>query len=238
MNEQRVQAYLSLIQQLLTCPSGEEPQILNQSLELVDEGFVQMCELVAAQLQEQGEENQAAFLRNLAQQLRKFLGQEAAQPSQNETIPAEYEAFLQEALRLTRESDVNPSVVYPFLASQQAKLNQDLIALIPAFATSNNIATLFNFANLVQQFPLGQRAVNLEIAIAIYTKALDFFDRQNHATTWATIQNSLAAAYSYRIRGERGENLERAIACYEDALTVLTPSAYPCLLYTSPSPRD
>ncbi|MCT7957633.1 tetratricopeptide repeat protein, partial [Laspinema palackyanum] len=227
MDEQRVQAYLSVVQQLLTCPSGEEPQILNQSLELVDKGLVQVCELVAAQLQEQGEENQAAFLRNLAQQLGEFLGLEAAQPSQSETIPAEYEAFLQEALRLTRESDVNPSVVYPFLASQQAKLNEDLIALIPAFATINNIVTLLNFANLVQQFPLGQRAVNLEIAIAIYTKALDFFDSQNHATTWATIQNNLASAYRNRIRGKRGENLERAIACCEAALKVYTCSAYP-----------
>jgi hypothetical protein len=44
MDEQRVQAYLSLIQQLLACPSGEENQILNQSIELVDEGFVLACE--------------------------------------------------------------------------------------------------------------------------------------------------------------------------------------------------
>ncbi|MCT7957634.1 CHAT domain-containing protein, partial [Laspinema palackyanum] len=34
-------------------------------------------------------------------------------------------------------------------------------------------------------------------------------------------------AYQTRIRGERGENLERAIGCYEAALTVYTPSAYP-----------
>lgn len=196
-----MQAYLVLIQQLLNCPNGEEPQILNQSLELVDERFV----------------------RNLAQQLGAFLGQETAQPSQSETIPAEYETFLQEALRLTNESGVNPSVVYPFLARQQAKLNQDLIALIPAFATRRNIIDLFSFANLVQQFPLGQRAINLEIAIAIYTKSLDFFDRQNDATTWATIQNNLATAYSDRIRGERGENLEQAIRCYEAATKLPKP---------------
>ena len=51
MDEQRVQAYLSLIQELLECPSGEELQILEAHLELVDEGFMQVCELVAAQLQ-------------------------------------------------------------------------------------------------------------------------------------------------------------------------------------------
>jgi hypothetical protein len=48
MDEQRVQAYLSLIQDLLACRIGEEVQILNSHLELVDEGFVQACEWVVA----------------------------------------------------------------------------------------------------------------------------------------------------------------------------------------------
>ncbi len=43
-NKQRLQAYLSLIQELLNCPSGEENDILNQSIELVDEGFILVCE--------------------------------------------------------------------------------------------------------------------------------------------------------------------------------------------------
>ena len=69
MNEQRIEAYLNLIKQLFTCPSGEEPQILSQSIELVDEGFVLVCEQVAQQLQQAGKENQAQFLQILAQQL-------------------------------------------------------------------------------------------------------------------------------------------------------------------------
>jgi hypothetical protein len=73
MDEQRVQAYVSLIQELFGCPSGEENDILNQSLELVDEGFVQVCELVAALLQEAGQENQAGFWRDLAQSV-MFIG--------------------------------------------------------------------------------------------------------------------------------------------------------------------
>ncbi|MGL4499260.1 MAG: CHAT domain-containing protein, partial [Planktothrix sp.] len=73
MDEQRSQAYLSLIQELRECPSGEEPQILDGHLELVDEGFVQVCELVAAQLQEAGQDNQAQFLRNVAQEVGQYL---------------------------------------------------------------------------------------------------------------------------------------------------------------------
>jgi len=44
-----------------------------QPVDLVDEGFVLGCEPVAAQLQETGQENQAAFLRKVAQQVNQCL---------------------------------------------------------------------------------------------------------------------------------------------------------------------
>ncbi|MFO8040766.1 hypothetical protein [Geitlerinema sp. P-1104] len=44
MDEQRVQAYLSLIPELLNCP-GEALQIINGHLELVDEGFCRSLSL-------------------------------------------------------------------------------------------------------------------------------------------------------------------------------------------------
>ncbi|AMW29428.1 CHAT domain-containing protein [Limnospira platensis] len=272
MDEQRVQAYLSLIQELLECPSGEELQILDGHMELADEGFVQVCKLVALQFREEGKDDlakflqdmaqqveaflgRAQFLQNVAQRLEAFLGLETAQPyqsegqsSQSEMIPAEYETFLQEAIRLSNESGFDPSVVYHFLGSQEAILNDDLIAFIPTFARSNKISDLFNFANLLLNFPLGQQAINLEIVIAIYTEALAYFDsqervlgimtgfpgaslapseKQNRPTVWATMQNNLGSAYRQRIRGERAENLEKAIAYYEAALEVRTRSDYP-----------
>lgn len=57
MNEERIQAYVNLIQALLSCPNGEEPQILQDNLELLDLGFVQVCEAVAAGLAEEGKQN-------------------------------------------------------------------------------------------------------------------------------------------------------------------------------------
>ena len=71
-DENRAQAYLQLINALLTCPNGEEPEILQDNLELVDVGFLQFCEVVAENLAGEGQENQADFLRNLASQLRDF----------------------------------------------------------------------------------------------------------------------------------------------------------------------
>jgi len=47
------------------------------------------------------------------------------------------------------------------------------------------------------------------------------------SSVWAAIQSNLGAIYSDRIRGERAENLERAIAALEDALTVFTREASP-----------
>ncbi len=44
MNEQRLQAYFQLIQNLLDCPSGEEPEILAANRELLDADFVQVWE--------------------------------------------------------------------------------------------------------------------------------------------------------------------------------------------------
>ena len=40
-------------------------------------------------------------------------------------------------------------------------------------------------------------------------------------------QNNLAIAYSNRIQGDRGDNLEKAIAFYEAALQVCTRAAFP-----------
>ncbi|MEQ9666894.1 hypothetical protein [Coleofasciculus sp. G2-EDA-02] len=83
------------------------------------------------------------------------------------------------------------------------------------------------FSNLIQQFPLGSQATNLEIAITGYEVALILFTRENHSENWAMTQNNLGTAYLYRIRGERAENIESAIASFQAALEVYTREALP-----------
>ncbi|MEA5469700.1 hypothetical protein [Spirulina sp. 06S082] len=73
MNEERIQAYLALIQALLSCPSGEEGQVLQDHQALIDEGFLLVCQQVAQQLQGKGRDDEAGFLLNLAQQLAEYL---------------------------------------------------------------------------------------------------------------------------------------------------------------------
>jgi hypothetical protein len=55
MEPSRQQAYLDLIQQLLNCPSGEEPAILKDHPELLDSDFVAMCQQVAQGLEGQNQ---------------------------------------------------------------------------------------------------------------------------------------------------------------------------------------
>ena len=67
-------AYLNLINQLLTCASGEEQEILNTHPELLDDGLVAAMLEKADHLREQGELNKANWLKNFAGILGKVDG--------------------------------------------------------------------------------------------------------------------------------------------------------------------
>src|SRR4028119_1297871 len=88
-------------------------------------------------------------------------------------------------------------------------------------------AALGRLGNLYQQYRQGDRASNLEEAIAYFTAALTVYTRDAFPENWALTQNNLANAYLYRIRGEKAENIELAIAFYSAALSVYTRDAFP-----------
>ena len=87
--------------------------------------------------------------------------------------------------------------------------------------------SLGRLGNLYQQYRQGDRASNLERAIAYFTAALTVYTRDAFPENWAATQNNLANAYLYRIRGEKAENIELAIASFTAALTVYTRDAFP-----------
>ncbi|MBD1814937.1 CHAT domain-containing protein [Microcoleus vaginatus DQ-U2] len=66
MNSEREQAYLNLINQLLTCPSGEEAQVLETHPELLDDGLVATMLEEAENLRRFGQLNNANRLMNCA----------------------------------------------------------------------------------------------------------------------------------------------------------------------------
>jgi tetratricopeptide (TPR) repeat protein len=132
----------------------------------------------------------------------------------------------------------NQTQANQFFLSNQAQLDESLLEALPlvfaAFTADKlpeereNIAQLFlTFGNLIQQFPLGDRRLNLELAITAYQLALQVYTRQAFPEQWAMMQNNLGNAYGDRICGERAENLELAIAAYQLALQVYTCEAFP-----------
>jgi CHAT domain-containing protein len=233
MEENRAQAYLQLIHTLLNCPNGSEPQILQDNSELLDRGFLETCESVAAKLAAQGGENGANFLRNLATQLGQFIdmNEDGARNNSKGENSQEYANFILELLQAEAESKGDIKVIYPMLGQRKHLLNsrfaetlqqvaQRLLVGKNAETISSIIYLIENLSVHIKNFPGRNKANNIEIAIAGYQIVLS--NRERGSEKFARTQNNLAVAYSNRINGDRAENLESAIGFYQAALTVYT----------------
>ena len=218
MEENRAQAYLQLIHTLLNCPNGEEPQILQDNSELLDRGFLETCELVASTLAEQGGENGANFLRNLASQLWQLI--EMNDDGDNKKSAGEnfqeYANFFLELLQAEQDSKGDIAVIHPMLDQRQHLLNarfaeilqqvaQKLIAGENSETISSIIGLIENLSNHISDFPSGNRAHNIEIVITGYQIVLN--NREPGSEKWTETQNNLATAYNNRVNASLAENL-------------------------------
>ena len=210
MEEKRAQAYLQLIHTLLNCPNGEEPQILQDNSELLDRGFLEACELIASTLAEQGGENGANFLRNLARQLGQFMDindEGYSNNSEGENLQ-EYANFFLELLQAEQDSNSDIAVIYPMLEGRQHLLNasfaetlqqvtQKLIAGENPPTISSIIDLVENLSSHISESPNGNKANNIEIAITGYQIVLS--NREPGSEKWTQTQNNLATAYNNRV---------------------------------------
>jgi tetratricopeptide (TPR) repeat protein len=188
-------------------------------------------------LTQQGQENPASLLRNLASQLGQLFDTNDDGDSDHSECknPQNYAKFIRELLQAEAESKGDIKVISPSLAGRQHLLNdrfaetlqqvvQNFIAEAPE-AIEFILGDLGNLSIHINDFPLGKRANNLQIAITGYQILLN--NSEPRSENWATTQNNLAAAYRERIRGEKAENIEQATKCYRQALEIPTPSAFP-----------
>lgn len=74
MNEERKQLYLNLIQKLLSCPNGQEPEVLNEHIDLIDADLITTMMQVATMFSHQNNPDGAKFLIFIARELSKQLG--------------------------------------------------------------------------------------------------------------------------------------------------------------------
>lgn len=74
MTEQRENLYFNLIDQLLRCPNGQEPEVLEAQPELLDAGLIQAMLQVASGFAHNDNQDGAQFLIHVARELSKELG--------------------------------------------------------------------------------------------------------------------------------------------------------------------
>jgi len=218
MDEERLQDYLNLIDALLTCPSQRE-QILNANWDLVDAGLLKVMKQVAVVMAQKG-------------------NREAAQSLQIFTSRLSFAAFWIEVLQAIANSNGDLQLVYPLLKANLDLLDDKFVQMLRGWATyilpgkepeqaRITAAYIADFSKLIQEFPLGNPAINLEIAIEGYEVAATALTRQASPIGWATIQNNLGNVYCGRIWGEKAENLEAAIRCFSAALEISSRKAFP-----------
>lgn len=87
MTEERHLQYFELIDQLLKCPNGQEPEVLEAQPELVDAGFVETMLQVATAFAHQGNQDGAQFLFFVARELAKQLGLYPEVPNSEDVNP-------------------------------------------------------------------------------------------------------------------------------------------------------
>jgi CHAT domain-containing protein/predicted enzyme related to lactoylglutathione lyase len=197
MNQALRQAYLTLIQSLLTWDSEEQTAILQANIELLDDDF-------------------AEYLREWATETLPNLDADKAETRANILFNLNIKiSSLQQGSRRSNLEiaiaclDIGLTIFTRAAYAEKWAMFQNSLAI--------------KYDDRIQ----GDRGDNLERAIAFYEAALEVYTRPAFPENWAMSQNNLANAYSHRIKGDRGDNLERAIAFYEAALQVYTRPAFP-----------
>ncbi|WP_353930457.1 CHAT domain-containing protein [Okeanomitos corallinicola TIOX110] len=146
--------------------------------------------------------------------------------------------FLSEVLETTLQSFSDKNIVYPLLTANVDKLDLNFAELLRCYAQnyfskeplskSQALApAIADFGTLIGQFPQGNRANNLEIAIAAFEVIEVIFKRENFPKYWAISKLNLGNAYLAKIYDDTSENLENARLAYENALTIYSVQEFP-----------
>ncbi|AFZ43942.1 hypothetical protein PCC7418_1773 [Halothece sp. PCC 7418] len=73
-NNQRQEEYFELIDRLLHCPNGKEPEVLDSRSDLLDQDFIKTLIQVATAMAHDDNQEASQFLMFIARELSKQLG--------------------------------------------------------------------------------------------------------------------------------------------------------------------
>jgi CHAT domain-containing protein len=245
MNEASREAYLNLIESLLTCPKEERTDILQANLELIDDGFARYLrqDWATQTLATLDAAEQAYKVANILYGLNiSFKNLRQGSRASNLEVAI---ACLEIGLTVvTREADSEKwakfqnSLGIAYTDRIRGEKAENLEMAIEAYQAALSVrtrkdfpvgwaATQNNLGTAYSDRIRGEKAENLEWAIEAYLAALEVYTRKDFPVDWATTQNNLGTAYSDRIRGEKAENLESAIEACLAALSIRTRKDFP-----------
>ncbi len=243
MNEARRQAYLNLIDSLLTCPTEEEILILQANLELIDDNFAQFLREWATQTLASLDTEPAYNLPNILYGLNmSFSNLRQGSRASNLDVAiaclesgltivtreaySEKWAMFQNSLGIKYSDRIRGEKAENLERAIEAYLASLIVYTPSAFPfewarSQNNLGSAYS--NRIR----GEKTENLERGIEAFRASLTVRTREAFPVEWAATQNNLGAAYKNRIRGEKAENLEGTIEAYRASLTVYSRSAFP-----------
>jgi CHAT domain-containing protein/tetratricopeptide (TPR) repeat protein len=239
IDEDRLRAYMALIDKLLLGARENANALFNAQRELVDEGLVEVMGRYAESLLQYGNQEAAAFLEECGQQITSIL-RKPADAGSDFSPSGEQETFLIRLLQTIADSQCDPKVVYPLMRANLPHLNMGLVeklaswwegALLRAQPDQQQwlAAVLVNLGNLLQEFPHGSSGTNTRIAITAYANALRVRTEAELPQDYAMTNNNLGNAYINLapFSANPAEQIEKAIAAYANALRVYTEAELP-----------
>src|SRR5262249_48548711 len=103
-----------------------------------------------------------------------------------------------------------------------------LLAALQGSASSGRSDKPADLRTILQELSQPPRSVfDMPRRIELCGRALALISRQQDSALWGSLQVELATCLAQNPQGPRAENLERAIAHYNQALEVRTREAYP-----------
>lgn len=132
--------------------------------------------------------------------------------------------FLYQVLQATAESNGNPQAVYEILEKNLDKLDKQFVqmlqilkAVLQEITSEQAIslaATILSFSSLIQQFPQGDKAINVETATTGYEVVATVFTKEAFPEQWGFVQDRLCELFQFQILQAVFQNQDNPQAVY------------------------
>jgi CHAT domain-containing protein len=223
MDELKPQTYAELIAALVACPAGEENDLLNRCPELVNMELVAAMFAEADSLLAAGQEEKAAMVRSMAEQIANFLQSPAAGGSAEllmALLQAERSHEGDEATEAVHQvMRENLAALTPALGEAIVGLSRSVLAEYPE-AVADFAVLLENVCIRFQRFPEGYGVLVNQIALAGYDIVLEM--RADHPDKRAQTLNNAGNAYCNlaELGNDPSANLKAALANYSESISI------------------